>query len=60
MGAAPVGQQYNCTLCPWWSVVVSVVYLSWIVEEPLLSGFLLVGCHGLSHLMSDRGSHGVQ
>lgn len=35
-------------------------YLSWIVEQPLFSGFVLIGRHCLGHLMANRGAHGVQ
>lgn len=36
------------------------IYLSWVVKQPLLSGFVLVGHHCLRHLMSHRGAHAVQ
>jgi len=36
------------------------VYLSRVVKQPLLPGFVLVGHHGLGHLVSDRGAHAVQ
>lgn len=36
------------------------VYLSWIVKQPLLSGFVLIGRDRLGHLMSNCGAHGVQ
>lgn len=36
------------------------IYLSWVVKQPLLSGFVLVGRHRLRHLVSHRGAHAVQ
>lgn len=36
------------------------IYLSRVVKQPLLSGFVLVGRHCLRHLVSHRGAHAVQ
>lgn len=36
------------------------VYLSWILKQPLLSGFVLISRHSFSHLKANCGAHGVQ
>lgn len=35
-------------------------YLSWVVKQPLLPGFVLIAHHGLRHLVADGGAHGAQ